>query len=162
MKRIFYIILAMTTVLSACSSNKKNVEKQVEQVAEEQSQTDSGKNAGVVDYLSTAEFRNKIMDYVEHPDEWVYKGTRPAVIDFYTTWCGPCKMLAPVLEEVSGEMSDAVSFYNVDVDENPDLAQKFGITSIPALVVLKEGEKAGMQVGFLPKDGVVDFIKSQI
>ena len=71
-------------------------------------------------------------------------------------------MLAPVLEEVSGEMSDAVSFYNVDVDENPDLAQKFGRTSIPALVVLKEGEKAGMQVGFLPKDGVVDFIKSQI
>ena len=69
MKRIFYIILAMTTVLSACSSNKKNVEKQVEQVAEEQSQPDSGKNAGAVDYLSTAEFRNKIMDYVEHPDE---------------------------------------------------------------------------------------------
>ena len=69
MKRIFYIMLAMTTVLSACSSNKKNVEKQVEQVAEEKSQTDSGKNAGAVDYLSTAEFRNKIMDYVEHPDE---------------------------------------------------------------------------------------------
>ena len=87
---------------------------------------------------------------------------KAAVVDFSATWCGPCKMLAPVLEEVSGEMSDAVSFYNVDVDENPDLAQKFGITSIPALVVLKEGEKAGMQVGFLPKDGVVDFIKSQI
>ena len=87
---------------------------------------------------------------------------KAAVVDFSATWCGPCKRLAPVLEEVSGEMSDAVSFYNVDVDENPDLAQKFGITSIPALVVLKEGEKAGMQVGFLPKDGVVDFIKSQI
>ena len=87
---------------------------------------------------------------------------KAAVVDFSAAWCGPCKMLAPVLEEVSGEMSDAVSFYNVDVDENPDLAQKFGITSIPALVVLKEGEKAGMQVGFLPKDGVVDFIKSQI
>ncbi len=87
---------------------------------------------------------------------------KAAVVDFSAAWCGPCKMLAPVLEEVSEEMSDAVSFYNVDVDENPDLAQKFGITSIPALVVLKEGEKAGMQVGFLPKDGVVDFIKSQI
>ena len=69
MKRIFYIMLAITTALSACSSNKKNVEKQVEQVAEEQSQTDGDKNAGAVDYLSTAEFRNKIMDYVEHPDE---------------------------------------------------------------------------------------------
>lgn len=85
-----------------------------------------------------------------------------SLIDFSATWCGPCKMLAPVLEEVSEEMKDSVSFYNIDVDENPDLAVKFGVTSIPALVVLKNGEKADMKVGFQPKAGIVNFIKSQI
>ena len=85
-----------------------------------------------------------------------------ALIDFSATWCGPCKMIAPVLEEVSEEMSDAVSFYNIDVDENPDLAQQYGVTSIPTLVVLKKGEMADMQVGFQPKDGIVSFIKAQL
>ena len=85
-----------------------------------------------------------------------------ALIDFSATWCGPCKMLAPVLEEISGELGDKVDFYNVDVDENPDLAMKYGITSIPALVILKEGNKADMQVGFAPKEHVVRFIEKQI
>lgn len=85
-----------------------------------------------------------------------------AVIDFSAVWCGPCKMLAPVLEEVSEEMSDCLSFYNMDVDDNPNIAEKFGITSIPALVVVKKGEVASMQVGFQPKDGIVSFIKSQL
>lgn len=90
------------------------------------------------------------------------KSDKLAVIDFSATWCGPCKMLAPVLEEVSEEMGDAVNFYNVDVDDNADLAQKYGITSIPALVVLKEGEKADMMVGFQPKEGIAAFVRAQM
>lgn len=85
-----------------------------------------------------------------------------ALIDFSAGWCGPCKMIAPILEEISEEMNDQVSFYNVDVDECGELAQEFGITSIPALVVLKKGEKAGMQVGFVPKAQIVSFISSQM
>ncbi len=84
-----------------------------------------------------------------------------AVIDFSAEWCGPCKMLAPVLEEVSEEL-EGVSFYNVDVDQNMDLAQQFRIVSIPALVVLKKGEKADMSVGFLPKKELVDFIQKSV
>ncbi len=90
------------------------------------------------------------------------KNVSIALIDFSATWCGPCKMLAPVLEEVSEEMKDRVAFYNVDVDENPNLAEKFGITSIPALVLLNNGEKKDMQVGFQPKDGILTFINSQL
>lgn len=90
------------------------------------------------------------------------QGKDVALIDFSAGWCGPCKMLAPVLEEVSEEMSEDAAFYNIDVDENPDLAQQFGVTGIPALVVLKKGKKADMQVGFQPKDRIVAFIKSQI
>lgn len=85
-----------------------------------------------------------------------------ALIDFSAGWCGPCKMLAPILEEVSEEMSESVTFYNVDVDENPDLAQQFNVTSIPALVILKKGEKADMQIGFQPKDRIEAFIKAQL
>ena len=84
-----------------------------------------------------------------------------AVIDFSATWCGPCKMLAPVLEEVSEEYAGKVNFFNVDVDENPDLAMQYKIMNIPALVVLKKGEKVDTQVGFAPKENIVEFIKKQ-
>lgn len=85
-----------------------------------------------------------------------------AIIDFSANWCGPCKMLAPVLEAVSEELGDKVSFYNVDVDENPDLAMQFRIANIPALIMLKDGEKVAMQVGFQPKEGIMEFINSQL
>ena len=85
-----------------------------------------------------------------------------AVIDFSAEWCGPCKMLAPVMEAVSDELGDSVSFYNIDVDQNMDIAQQYRIVSIPALLVLKKGEKVDMQIGFQPKDGVVEFIKKNL
>lgn len=74
-----------------------------------------------------------------------------AVVDFSAQWCGPCKMLAPLLEEISEEVKE-VAFYNVDVDENMTLAMKYGITNIPALLVLKDGEKQELLVGFKPKE----------
>ncbi|MCI8991824.1 MAG: thioredoxin [Eubacterium sp.] len=83
-----------------------------------------------------------------------------AVIDFSANWCGPCKMLAPILEEISEEMQGKVSFYTVDVDENPGLAQQFQVSSIPNLVFLKKGEPAGQQVGFVPKEMLNQWIQS--
>lgn len=85
-----------------------------------------------------------------------------AVIDFNATWCGPCRMLAPVLEEVSEEMKDSVNFFSCDCDENGELARQFGIMSIPAVVVLKKGQQAGMNIGFVPKEGLVEFIKGNM
>lgn len=85
-----------------------------------------------------------------------------AIVDFSAGWCGPCKMLEPVLEEVSEELSDVAAFYNVDVDSNPELAIKYGIASIPALLVLKDGEKVDMQVGFMPKNSLVNYIKEKV
>jgi len=90
------------------------------------------------------------------------KAQNVALIDFSATWCGPCKMVAPILEEVSEQIGDRVAFYNVDVDENPKLAEAFGVSSIPALVLLKGGEKVDMKVGFAPKDIIVNYIESQL
>jgi thioredoxin 1 len=85
-----------------------------------------------------------------------------SVLDFNAVWCGPCKMLGPVLEEVSEEMADDAKFYSVDTDENPDLAREYGIMNIPALVVLKDGEKVDMNVGFVPKDTLKEFISKNL
>ena len=85
-----------------------------------------------------------------------------AIIDFSATWCGPCKMLAPVLEEVSEEYAGKVNFFNIDVDENVDIAMKYRVASIPALLVLKKGAKADMQVGFVPKEELEAFINKQL
>ena len=75
-------------------------------------------------------------------DKWAdVEAQDVAVVDFNATWCGPCKMMAPVLEELSGEYEGKVSFYAIDVDENPDLAEKFSVMSIPNLVLLKKGKK---------------------
>lgn len=85
-----------------------------------------------------------------------------AVVDFSAEWCGPCKMLAPVLEEVSEEYAGRVAFYNVDVDENPALAQQFGIVSIPFVALFKAGELVANQLGFTPKDSLKNFIDAKI
>lgn len=85
-----------------------------------------------------------------------------SVLDFNATWCGPCKMLAPVLEEVSEELDGQANFYSVDTDENPDLAREYGIMNIPAIVVLKDGQKVDMNVGFVPKEALADFISKNL
>ena len=98
----------------------------------------------------------------ENFEKEVLNSEKPVLVDFYADWCGPCKMLAPVLEEVSEEYAGKVNFFNVDVDENPDLAMQYKIMNIPALVVLKKGEKVDTQVGFAPKENIVEFIKKQL
>lgn len=84
------------------------------------------------------------------------------LIDFSAGWCGPCQMLAPVLEEVSEEYEGKLSFYNIDVDENPGIATAFGIQNIPALAIVKNGQKADMQIGFQPKESLKEFIGQHV
>ena len=85
-----------------------------------------------------------------------------AVIDFSATWCGPCRMMAPVLEGISDEMTGKVDFYNVDVDEVPELAQEFQVSSIPCLVLLKNGAAADQSVGFRPGPQIKAWIESNL
>src|SRR3712207_8630656 len=71
------------------------------------------------------------MDYEKHPKEWVFEGDKPAIIDFYATWCGPCKATAPILEELANDYAGKIDVYKVDVDQQQELAALFGVRSIP-------------------------------
>ena len=85
-----------------------------------------------------------------------------AVVDFNATWCGPCRMLAPVLEDVSEKYAGKVSFFSVDVDESPELAMQYRVSSVPCLVLLKNGELADQSVGFRPEPQLTAWIDSNI
>lgn len=95
---------------------------------------------------------------VHHNDLTQAQAADVAVLDFNATWCGPCKMLAPVLEEASNELEGKALFYGIDVDENLPLATQFGISSIPALIVLKKGQPVARQVGFMPKAALLQWL----
>ncbi len=90
------------------------------------------------------------------------KNSKFAVVDFNATWCGPCKMLGPVLEEVSEELGAKADFFAVDVDDNQSLAIKNKIQSIPAIVIYKDGEPVDRQIGFIPKAQLIEFISKNV
>ena len=85
-----------------------------------------------------------------------------AVVDFNATWCGPCRMLAPVLEEISEKYAEKVSFYSVDVDESPELAMQYRVNSVPCLVLLKNGRFTDQSVGFRPEPQLTAWIDSNL
>ncbi|PCI03201.1 MAG: thioredoxin [Hyphomicrobiales bacterium] len=86
----------------------------------------------------------------------------PVVVDFWAEWCGPCKAIGPALEEISDEMGDKIKITKVNSDENPEIAAKYGVRSIPTLILFKNGEPAALQVGAKPKNGLVTWINGAI
>jgi thioredoxin 1 len=103
--------------------------------------------------LSKASFKEKIFDYEKNKD-WKFAGELPAIIDFYADWCGPCKMLSPVLEELSKEYEGKINIYKVDTEKEQELAGLFGIRSIPSMLFCPLNEQPQMAVGALPKNSI--------
>lgn len=157
MKTPLYILLASALMLVGCTNNKKADNSASKQTTEQK--TDAASDEGAVTQLSAADFRLKIMDYEAHRTEWVFEGKRPAVIDFYTTWCGPCKMMAPIVEEMAKAYAGKVDFYKVDIDKEQELAQTFGIQSIPTFLFIPVKGKPTMQMGAMPKETFEKMVK---
>lgn len=108
-------------------------------------------------HLTAAEFKQKVFNY-ETQKEWKFTGNVPVIIDFYADWCGPCKMVAPVLEELSKEYDGKVQIYKVDTESEQELAQVFGIRSIPSILFIPMEGKPQMSMGALPKESFVKAI----
>lgn len=95
-------------------------------------------------------------------DKDVLQAGQPVVVDFWAEWCGPCRMIAPALEEISSEMAGKVTVAKLNIDENPDVALRFGVRSIPTLILFSGGKPTAIQVGALPKSRLVEWINGAI
>lgn len=95
-------------------------------------------------------------------DALIKESSKPVVCDFFATWCGPCKMLAPVMDQLAEEYGEKAEFVKVDIDENFDLAARYGIQSIPLVAVFKDGELADKSLGFMPKSEAAEFVEKNL
>jgi thioredoxin 1 len=92
----------------------------------------------------------------------VLDSSEPVLVDFWAEWCGPCRMIAPALEEISTEMAGKVKIAKIDIDQNPNVPSQYGVRSIPTLILFKDGKPIGMQVGAWPKGKLVDWLKTNV
>ncbi len=148
MKIKFLIIGVLSVIVLAACTNTTNNNK-----VDTNSQETETKMEQKVINLTKADFLTKVANYEENPQEWTYLGDKPCIIDFYADWCGPCKMVAPILEELAEEYKDDIYIYKVDTEAEQELAAAFGIRSIPSLLFCPMGEQPQMAQGALPKDG---------
>ena len=111
-----------------------------------------------MEHLNKQTFKEKVFDYDKNTD-WAFNGELPAIVDFYADWCGPCKMLSPILEEISKEYDGKINVYKVNTEEEPELSSLFGITSIPSVLFIPKEEKPQMMVGALPKKAFEEKVK---
>ena len=108
--------------------------------------------------LNKADFLTKIINYEANSEEWIYLGDKPAIIDFYADWCGPCKTIAPILEELAEEYSGKIYIYKVDTEKEKELAAAFVIRSIPFLLFIPMKENPQVVRGAIPKDAFIEVI----
>lgn len=143
------LVLAMITFTACGNKTKESNEKEIKKI--ENSQTKETKKMGTIQ-LTKAEFLTKVANYEANPSEWKYLGDKPCIIDFYADWCGPCKAVAPILEDLAKEYDGQIYIYKVDTEKEQELAGAFGIRSIPSILFCPIGEQPQMAQGALPKE----------
>lgn len=151
--KLFIMIMMIAALFStSCTSAKQKQQTTNKQEAKKMNTTE----------LTLSEFKNKVMDFEKDPDNWNYKGDKPAIIDFYATWCGPCKATAPILDSLAEEYKDKIIVYKVDVDKEQELASMFGIRSIPSLLFIPMEGEPKMQVGAMGRMDLENAIKNTL
>ena len=156
-KKLLLIVAIVFIGLSACSQNKGKTRTKATKAKTEKTTTAATDTAtGKVIFLTTAEFKKKVIDFEKHPNEWVYEGSKPCIVDFYADWCGPCKQVAPILRDLAILYKKEIIVYKINVDQEKELAAAFGIQSIPTFLFIPKEGKPMMSMGALPRE---DFVK---
>ena len=111
--------------------------------------------------LTTEGFKKDVFDYTTK-QEWDFQGELPAIVDFYADWCGPCKQVAPILEELSDQFAGKINIYKVDTEAEQELSSVFGIRSIPSILFIPKNGQPMMQPGALPKEQLIQVIEKEL
>ena len=150
-KKLLLIVAIVFIGLSACSQNKGKTRTKATKAKTEKTNTAAATDtaAGKVIFLTTAEFKKKVIDFEKHPNEWVFEGKKPAIIDFFATWCGPCRRMSPTVDKIAKDYAGKIDVYKIDIDKEKQLAMVFGIQSVPTILFVPVTGKPTMQEGAL-------------
>lgn len=151
MRKIIWILILMGVIISSCS---------IAQTKDKQNNNSKTKSDMKTIQMTKADFLTKIANFETNPTEWKYLGDKPAIIDFYADWCGPCKMIAPILEELAAEYDGQIYIYKVNTEKEEELATAFGIRSIPSLLFIPMEGQPQMAQGALPKKTMKEAVDS--
>ncbi|MDD4158562.1 MAG: thioredoxin, partial [Proteiniphilum sp.] len=151
--KTIFVAAALIFLVASCSNNRQKSgsnEPETEQTTHTIQNSENNMTKTIK--LTRADFLTKVANYEANSEKWEYLGDKPCIIDFYADWCGPCKMVAPILEELAAEYEGMIYIYKVDTEAEQQLAAEFGIRSIPSLLFCPMGEAPQMAQGALPKD----------
>lgn len=151
MKTIITTVLFCILLITSC-----NAKTTKEEPASETKKTES--KAKII-HLTKAEFLKRVANYEADPSQWKYLGDKPALIDFYADWCGPCRIVTPVLEELAKEYDGQIYIYKIDTEKEQELASVFGIRSLPSLLFIPMDGQPQIVAGAVPKANLKDAIK---
>ena len=159
MKKIIgLIIISVFAIVVVVAKTKDNTQATSEATSEEVVAADATKATTIK--LTKEEFLKKVYNYTAEDNKWKYLGDKPAIIDFYADWCGPCQRTAPVLEELAAKYGDKLVIYKIDTDKEQELASVFNIQSLPSILFIPIDGEPQLAKGALPKDAFEEAIKS--
>lgn len=156
------MVLGLLTFMVACNQTSEN------NTAESSNERDQNKHeqsvAGDIKpiYLTTDEFKELVWDYEANPEQWVFKGEIPCVVDFYADWCKPCKMVAPIMDDLADYYDGRVQIYKVNTDNERELATVFQVRSIPSILFAPQDGKPAMQAGAMTKEDYIRIIDEYV
>jgi len=162
MKKIGYLIVLSTFMFMSCNGTSGSKESSTASNTSAKSadggSTKTETTAGKPELLTAETFKLKVMDYEKNTQQWIFEGDKPAIVDFYADWCRPCRMIAPILEELAVEYEGKIDVYKVDTEAQRELATIFGIQSLPTVLFIPMQGKPSMQKGALPKESYKQII----